>query len=301
MARRYGGQFSPASKDADGRVAAPPAPELRPPLRGRARVTILMGLAAVPVLGAFLGGGAAEFATDLLAAGTLIGGAVLTREGLKAEAAWTERRVAKRPAVPRKAFGAAAVGLGVALAALAGLGGVLPAAVYGLVAAGLHLASFGLDPMRDKGMEGVDAFQTERVARTVEEAERTLAQMEDAVRRARDREAETAVARLAATAREMVRRVEDDPRDLVAARKYLGVYLQAARDATVKFADLYASTRDAEARRDFLALVEDLRAGMDAKRETLLLSDRTALDVEIDVLRDRLRHEGVPIRDTTEG
>ena len=211
------------------------------------------------------------------------------------------RRVARRPAIPRKLFGAVITGLGVMLAAMSGLGNVLPALVYGIVAAGLHVAAFGMDPMRDKGMEGIDAIQSERVARTVEEAERALGEMADAVRRARDRDAEAAVAALSATAREMFARVEDDPRDLVAARKYLGVYLQAARDAAVKFADLFALTRDAGAKADFLSLIADLRQGMEAKRETLLISDRTDLEIEIDVLRDRLRHEGVAVTDKTEG
>jgi hypothetical protein len=34
---------------------------------------------------------------------------------------------------------------------------------------------------------------------------------------------------------------------------------------------------------------------MEAKRETLLISDRTDLDVEIEVLRDRLKRDGLPV------
>ena len=296
MARKYGGQFSPEGRT-EGGVKAPPAPALRPPMRGRARVTILMALAAVPVLHAFVGtGSATEFVGDLAAA-ALFGGAVLTREGLKAEAAWAERRVARRPGWPRKAMGAAAIGLGVTLAAMTGLGGLIPAIVYGAVAAGLHVASFGLDPMRDKGMEGVDTFQTDRVARTIEDAEKYLAQMHDAVLRARDREATTRVERLAAKAREMFRTVEDDPRDLTAARKYLGVYLMGARDAAAKFADIYATSRDTEARTEFFGLLDELERGFDTKRETLLITDRTDLEVEIEVLRDRLKRDGLPMGD----
>ena len=102
---------------------------------------------------------------------------------------------------------------------------------------------------------------------------------------------------VAATARAMFRTVEDDPRDLTAARKFLGVYLMAARDATAKFADLYAQTRDAEAKAEYFALLDDLERGMEAKRETLLITDRTDLDVEIEVLRDRLKRDGLPVRD----
>ncbi|MCK0165990.1 5-bromo-4-chloroindolyl phosphate hydrolysis family protein [Jannaschia sp. S6380] len=297
MARRFGGQFSPGGKpDGPGPVGAP-ATTLPPPLRGRARTTILMALSALPVVTAFAQDGALSLAGSLLAGALLFGGAALTREGLKAEAAWQARRIARRPALPRKVFGAVVTGCGVALAAASGFEPSLAAIVYGIVASALHVVSFGLDPMSDKGMEGVDAFQTERVARTIEEAERHLAAMQDAVRRARDREAETRVARLSARAREMFRAVEDDPRDLTAARRYLGVYLMGARDATVKFADLYVATRDAEAKAAYFNLLDELERGMNAKRETLLVSDRTDLDVEIEVLRDRLKADGLPTGD----
>lgn len=288
MAQRFGGQFSPDGKSDSGKAA--PAPALTAPMPGRARTQILMALSVLPVVTAFFQDGATGLALNIAAGAVLFGGAVLTREGLKAEAAWTARKIARRPAVPRKIFGAVLTGVGVLLAA-----GIGPAgAIYGLVAAALHVAAFGLDPMKDKGMEGIDTFQSDRVARTIEEAEKHLAAMKDAVLRAKDREAESRVARVTARAREMFRAVEDDPRDLSAARKYLGVYLMGARDATAKFADLYAVTRDGTVKADYFALLDDLERGMDAKRETLLVSDRTDLDVEIEVLRDRLKRDGLP-------
>jgi 5-bromo-4-chloroindolyl phosphate hydrolysis protein len=291
MAQRFGGRFSPGAKPG----APPPAPVLAPPLRGRARVHILAALAGLPVLAAFFSDGALALAITLLAGGAIFAGAVATREGLKAEAAWEARKVARRPAVPRKLFGAVLVGAGVMLGAMDGLSGILSGITYGVVAVALHILSFGMDPMRDKGIEGVDAHQSDRVARTIDEAEGHLAAMRDAVLRARDRDAESRVARVAAAAREMFRAVEESPRELTAARRYLGVYLMGARDATEKFADLYGRTRDATVKTDYLALLDDLERGMEAKRETLLISDRTDLDVEIEVLRDRLKRDGLPV------
>ncbi|TFL19598.1 5-bromo-4-chloroindolyl phosphate hydrolysis family protein [Jannaschia formosa] len=293
MAQRFGGRYSPGA-DRSAPTQAPP-PALAPPLRGRARTSILMALAALPVMSAFFQDGATALAGNLLAAAVLFAGALVTREGLKAEAAWAARKIARRPAVPRKIFGAVLTGAGVMLATMTGLSGLIAGIVYGVVAGALHLTAFGLDPMRDKGMEGIDAHQTNRVARSIEEAEKHLAAMQDAVRRAKDREAESRVARVVQKARAMFRTVEEDPRDLSAARKFLGVYLMGARDATAKFADLYAQTRDATVKREYFALLDDLEKGMDAKRETLLVTDRTDLDVEIEVLRDRLKRDGLPV------
>jgi hypothetical protein len=153
----------------------------------------------------------------------------------------------------------------------------------------LHLGAFGLDPMADKGMEGIDAFQTGRVAKAVEEGEAHLAAMQDAILRARDRALEKRVAQFSAVARGLFRTIEGDPGDLTAARKYLSVYLMGARDATVKFADHYAQTRDTQARADYEALLTDLETTFAQKSTAFLTNSRTDLDVEIAVLRDRLK------------
>ena len=157
----------------------------------------------------------------------------------------------------------------------------------------MHVTAFGVDPMRDKGMEGVDAFQTDRVARAVEEAEKHLAAMKDAILRAKDRGLERRVDAFQTTARDMFATVQDDPRDLTSARKYLSVYLLGARDATAKFADIYARNRDPQARADYEALLDDLESSFAARTQKLMLSDRSDLDVEIEVLRERLEREGI--------
>jgi hypothetical protein len=146
--------------------------------------------------------------------------------------------------------------------------------------------------MRAKGLEGVDQFQVDRVARAVDEGEAYLVGMKDAILRANDGALESRVDRFAALARDLFRTVEGDPGDLTAARKYLSVYLVGARDATVKFADVYARSRDAKARADFEALLADLETNFAARTKALLSNSNTNLDVEISVLRDRLKLEG---------
>ena len=127
----------------------------------------------------------------------------------------------------------------------------------------------------------------------MDDAERHLKSMKDAILRAGDRRLEARVERFQSTAREMFRRVEEDPRDLTGARRYMGVYLLGAKDATAKFADLYARNRDPQALSDYEALLDDLEGSFAARTEKMLLSDRTDLDVEIDVLRARLEREGI--------
>ncbi|MEJ2002376.1 MAG: 5-bromo-4-chloroindolyl phosphate hydrolysis family protein, partial [Maritimibacter sp.] len=117
--------------------------------------------------------------------------------------------------------------------------------------------------------------------------------MYEAIARTKDRELQRRVESFQTTARAMFRSIEDDPQDLTAARKYLSVYLMGARDASVKFADIYTRSREADARRDYVALLNDLESNFTAQTRKLLMNDRSDLSVEIEVLRDRLAREGV--------
>ncbi len=287
MAERYGGKFSPGS------ASHPRAPGDLRRSRSGARVNFLFVAPVAMLLIAFQLEPTGMF-LKLAAFGTMMLAAWLTKEGLVAEDAYHARRVAKKPAIPRKIFGSVLTGLGLALAGLnPETFSLLNPALYFILGTVLHFIAFGPDPLQDKGTEGMNEYQTDRVARVVDEAERHLAAMKDAIRRARVPALERRVEDFVDTARGMFRVVEEDPRDLTSARRFLGVYLLGARDATVQFADLYARSQNEEARADYEALLDDLENSFAQKTEKLLLDDKSTLDVEIEVLRDRLEREGV--------
>jgi len=293
MARRYGGTFSPGG---DPRPQSPQPGGAGPDKRLNpigARVNLLFVIPFLFAVSAFVKPDPTAMAANLGVFALLMLSAWLTREGVIAQDAYDSRTIARRPAIPRKIFGAVAMGLGLGLAGFFGAGGVVPAVIFTVLGAALHFTAFGADPLKDKGMEGVDLFQTDRVARAVEEAEDHLKAMSDAILRCRDRKIEDRLREFQNHVRKLLRTVENDPRRLSAARRYMGVYLLGARDATVKFADLYARTRDAQARVDYLALLDDLQQNFALRTETLLDSDRQALDIEMDVLRERLEREGL--------
>jgi hypothetical protein len=294
MAKRYGSKFSP--EDASNDPASHEAPKARPfegkkPSRVGARSNLLF-YAALPLAWKAFGAEPIAMAQYLVALGLLIGAAWLTREGLKAHEAYDARKVARRPAIPRKIFGSILTGLGLGLVGIAGWG-VIEAGIFAVLGTALHSFSFGLDPLKHKGMEGIDTFQQDRVAKAVNEAEKHLQAMREALERSGDREAQNRLEQFTKTARTMFRTVEEDPRDLTSARKYLGVYLLGARDATIKFADIWTNSRNTDARQSYLSLLNDLESNFTARNEALLLDNKIDLDIEIDVLRDRLAREGI--------
>ncbi len=295
MARRFGGPNSPGGDPRPGSGRAPSTrsrPVRRRVITAGARVNLLFVLPFLWAFSAFFRD-PAGMAQHLAVFALLMLAAWLTREGVIAQDAYDARKVARRPAIPRKIFGSVVTGLGLAVAGLGSGFGLVTPIILGVLGAGLHLVSFGPDPLGDKGMEGIDEFQTDRVARAVEGAETYLRAMSDAMLRARDRKLQDRLSDFQGHVRELLRAVEDDPQNLTSARRYLSVYLQGARDATVKFVDLYERNRDETARADYVALLDDLEQNFMLRTETLRDSDRQELDIEIDVLRERLEREGV--------
>ena len=289
MAKRFGGRFSPQGQSLNDPPPRPAPTPLPHPLQSRTRWITIMG---IPFLLSAFWQDPVGLVAHLAAFGSLATGMMLTREGLQAEAAYDARRVARRPAVPRKLFGGILTGLGLAAGSYVP-GAEAGAAVIGVAAGVLHWLSFGSDPMRDKGMEGIDTFQQDRAHRIIGEGEAHLVAMQDAILRTGDRRLDARVGMFAATARKLFAKIEQDPGDISATRRYLGIYLQGARDATVKFADLYAQTRDPRARQDYETLLSDLEMQFAARTRKLAEGDKANLDIEISVLRDRLLREGV--------
>ncbi|MEM8978593.1 MAG: 5-bromo-4-chloroindolyl phosphate hydrolysis family protein [Pseudomonadota bacterium] len=302
MAQRYGGRFSPGGRPKgrgnegpDGGSEHHVNQEFRGKRRSRAggRVNILFFLPLPLAIRIF--NGDAEFMPNIVALLLFMLGAWLTREGVKAQEAFDERRVAKKPAFPRKIFAAVALAIALFITGLANAETIMTPIFFAAAGLVLHLLAFGPDPLKDKGVAGIDQFQQDRVATAVDAAEAHLKSMKDAIKRAHDFDLERRVESFAGTAREMFRTIEEDPRDLASARKYLSVYLQGASDATAKFADLYGRNQDPSVRADYEALLDDLQTNFAARTDKMLLDDRTDMDIEIKVLRDRLSREGLTI------
>ncbi len=303
MARRYGGRYSPGTPRGPEPV---PRPTAGARFRGRRPAVTsvrarLLYLFPVPLLvaglGATLRGSAIEAAVELGAFLGLSLSAWLVNEGLRAETEFNARTVAKPPALPRKLFGAAVTGISVFAVGAFSLGqDLVGALVFGLLGGGASLAAFGLDPMRAKGLAGADGPAAERAVRAIEEAEAVVTETLAAAGRIGDRRLEGRIQHLSEQAREVFRAIERDPRDLSRTRRFLSVYLVGLRDATRKFADLRPETRAGVPREQYEALIADMETSFAARRGTLLAERTDELEIEIEVLRERLQQDGLTAR-----
>ena len=255
-ARRFGGAHSPAPATAADAPA--PAP------KSGGFWSRAMFFAPAPLLfsiyGEILRGSALGIGVELGAGAILILAAESLREGLKAEAAWHARASAARPPIPRKIIASLLTALGVGLlAALAwGLGPVAGGA-YGILAGAVHCAAFGIDPLRAKGLAAARGGEAKRANEAIAEAEAMIEQTLAATRRLGDPTLAERVRALCASARPVLVQIEQDPREL---------------------------------RTAFVSLLTQLETSFAKQRARLTADDRAELEIEIEVLSDRLRQDG---------
>ena len=212
MSERFGGKYSPETGNAADGNSYQGARRSR--VGGRVNFLFLVPL---PMIWQAFTSPPLEMFLWLMALADLLLAAWLTRSGQQAHAAYEARKVARRPALPRKILGSILTGTGLALAGYVGFG-VLEAVLFGVLGLALHFAAFGADQLVNKGMDGVDQFQTDRVARVVTQAEEHLTAISSAAHRAADRQVSSRVERFQRQVRELLRTVEEDPRDLTAAQ-----------------------------------------------------------------------------------
>jgi 5-bromo-4-chloroindolyl phosphate hydrolysis protein len=153
---------------------------------------------------------------------------------------------------------------------------------------------YGFDPRTAKKVAdsyGLDT--TEQVVAALESAERTINALELANREIRNAEFNIRLRRIADAARQVVTMVEEDPRDLRRARKFFNVYLEGAKQVTEGYARTHESMQTPELENNFRRVLITIEDVFKEQQVKLLEDDVQDLDVQIEVLKTQLKHEGV--------
>ena len=182
-------------------------------------------------------------------------GASLVKRGLALEAEYKARRIARASLLPYKTAGAIILGLATVATA------------------------WGVD-----GATVVAALETARAK---------LDRIENASKGIRNREFQSRIKSILGSAYLVLDEIENDPRDLRRARKFLNVYLDGAVEVTERYAATYEKTQSGTLEQGFSELLEDMEHVFKEQHDKLLQDDELDLDVQMDVLRQRLRREGV--------
>ncbi|MBX2855236.1 MAG: 5-bromo-4-chloroindolyl phosphate hydrolysis family protein [Rhodobacteraceae bacterium] len=117
-----------------------------------------------------------------------------------------------------------------------------------------------------------------------------LAQMDAAAEGLSSQDHRHAVAGMTGTTREIIAKIAADPGDLRRARKFLKVFVPAARASVEKFLAL-GVVNDPALDAKFSNMLSEMTEASRRQRDALALDDKIDLEVEMEVLADRLTRE----------
>jgi len=272
-------------------------PEVRARLEGRFEALILNLFALVPIFSAFiaLGRGRTEAVlVDMAAAALVIAASVSIRAGRRAERSYLARTVARAPALPRKAIGAACLGAAAFLLSFAGAGhgfGSGLAFAIGATAGGFLM--YGFDPRGEKRAVGHADIDTDRFRAALDAAAARIAELDQIRRRIASRPLTQRLAQVVGRAEGLVATIERQPDTFNRARKMLNLYLDETLAIARRFASSGLDGADPAIERKFTEALDAMENVMAEQQQKLLAADALDLDVQLEVLTRRLKSEGL--------
>jgi hypothetical protein len=259
---------------------------------------VLLWVLSAPLLLAALSalarGHLVGFLGDALAWGLIAGAAVLTRRGVVDQDAVRERRFSRGWRLPLKNLAAAVLGLGTAVAAVAGAGYDLAVGIaFGAVAVlGYHLV-YGLEPIRTGGRLAPADKESRAVVETLAEAEGRLLNIERAAAAIGNPELSQRLQRIAGQGRGMLEQIAERPSDLRRARRFLAVFLEGAEQVSDGYVRAHHHAASPKLEQSFRNVLVNIEDQFIRQRERLRQADVLDLDVQIEVLKKQLEQEGI--------
>jgi len=221
----------------------------------------------------------------------MIFAASMVQKGKTAEINWRMKKIARMPRAPNKIMGSIILGAITFFAAwFLAKEGLFQSIGFGIATGAGSLMLYGLDPLHSKGLDGADAA---KVVEAMDGARSQLERTETAGRKISSYQDRERVKSVVASAEAVLQEIEEDPRDLRRARKFLNVYLTGAVDVTERYATAESKGRGDELKDNFSKLLTDMEHVFKEQHDKLLQDDVLDLDVQMDVLRTRLTKEGV--------
>jgi 5-bromo-4-chloroindolyl phosphate hydrolysis protein len=270
--------------------------------RGRAWIPVLKAGALfvlpLPLLLAFvvalIGGNVTRVAAVSGALAAFFFAGVTTWRALVAEARYFLGERLDPPAVPMKTVSAALTAAGVGLAA--GAAGHGPGAVllYVTLAVVGYFCFYGRDVRpRKLTLPEVPGVDRDSVTAQLKQAYGRLQGVEAAARSIAVPEFVERLERIIGIGKRILQEIERDPREAARARRFLNLYLDSAERVTAEYARTHQQIRSRPLERNFRQLLIDMERTFEEQHQKLLENDLVSLDVEIEVLNARLKHEGV--------
>jgi hypothetical protein len=220
----------------------------------------------------------------------LSGSLALASKGFRQKIAYSEAKLAKAPKTPYLRLAAAGMGLSAFyLSFFIGGKPLLSALFVGILAPLGFYLYYGFDPKKDK-LGNIDGISAELVLETLQEAKSKLSHIKSDREKITDTALVTKLTLATDKAETILETIQEDPKDIRVARKFLIVYIDGIAKVTRSYIQLDEKDINLQTRERLYGLLDEVEAKFGTELQRLKENNQFDLDVHIDVLKEQIKH-----------
>lgn len=231
------------------------------------------------------------FGLNLTAFILFYGTAKLNTWGLANEFNYHQEKLTKAPTKPYKTMSAILLGVGTFFTtSFAGGESILSGVFLAIVAVVGYVLHYGLDPRTDK-LENIGDVSAELVFKTLADAKSKLSGIESHMSKEfHDLELKEKLSVAVQKAEYIIQTIQEDPKDIRVARKFLLVYLDGLEKVTNSYSIMDEADIKGETKEKLHQLLNDVEVKFDKELARLKKNNEFDLDVNIDVLQQQIKN-----------
>ena len=214
----------------------------------------------------------------------------LAKKGFYEEGNYHTNTFAKAPKVPYKMI--AGYLLGGATFFTAFISGGQPfvkSAFLAVVATVGYYMFYGFDPKADK-FKNLGDVSAEFVLETIQEAKKKIAHIETDMQKITDTLLYEKLTVAVSKAQSILQTIQEDPKDVRVARKFLTVYIDGVAKVTDAYTDMDEKEITTQTKEKLHALMDDVEVRFEKELQRLKNNNEFDLDVHIDVLKEQIKN-----------
>lgn len=214
----------------------------------------------------------------------------IAKKGFVAEGEYHANTFTKAPKVPYKTIAGYLLGASTFFTAFV-TGGqpFIKSAFLAIIAAVGYYMFYGFDPKKDK-LENLGDVSADFVLETINEARTKLSHIENDMRNIKDTLLHEKLNIAVTKAKAILQTIQEDPKDVRVARKFLTVYIDGIAKVTDAYTDLEEKDITSKTKEKLHELMNDVEVRFDKELKRLQQNNAFDLDVHMDVLKEQIKH-----------
>jgi len=229
------------------------------------------------------------FLLNSLAFALFFATAKLSTKGFAQEFEYLHSTLTKAPKIPYKTIAAFMLGGSTFFTAwVAGGKPFISALFLAMIATLGYYLYYGFDPKKDK-LDNLGDVSAAFVLETIGEAKTKLNNIEKHMDQIEDTFLYGKLDIAMTKAKNILETIQEDPKDIRVARKFLIVYIDGVAKVTDSYVSMDEEDIDSETKERLYGLMDDLDIRFDKELERLKNNNQFDLDVHIDVLKEQIK------------